>query len=338
MASNFTIKEIAYQAGLSLATVDRVLHGRDHVRAVTRERVKAAMEELARQHAANQARGARVTIDIVIQAPERFSSAVQSAFEAELPLVRLATFRARFHLAEVMEEREIVALLRAIARRGTQGIVLKAPATAGITACLADLVARKIPVVTYVTDVPAQLRLAYVGMANERAGATAAYLLSRMAPRQPSRVLLTLSSREFEGEDARRIGFERYLAQHAPHLAITTVSEGFGVNRATGALVGQALDAYPDIFCVYSIGGGNRAILNAFAAVARPIEVFAAHDLDRTNLALLQAGQISFVIHHNLRQDARLVALHFSKYYRLMDPHLEIEDTAISITCPLNLA
>jgi LacI family transcriptional regulator len=278
-----------------------------------------------------------VTIDIVMQAPERFSTAVRTAFEAELPLIRLATFRARFHLAEVMDEREIVALLRAIARRGTQGIVLKAPATPGIEACLADLAARKIPVVTYVTDVAAPLRLAYVGMQNERAGATAAYLLSRMAPQRPSRVLITLSSREFEGEDARRIGFARYLAQNAPHLAMTTVSEGFGVDRATGALIGQALEAYPDISSVYSIGGGNMAILDAFAAMVRRIEVFAAHDLDRTNTELLQSGQVSFVIHHSFRQDARRVSLHFSKHYRLIEPHVQIEDTEISIACPISL-
>ncbi len=116
---------------------------------------EVAEQELERQHAASQLRGTKVTLDIVMQAPERFSSAVRTAFEAELPLIRPATFRARFHMAEVMEEREIVALLRAIARRGTQGIVLKAPATPGIAACLADLAARKIPVVTYVTDVAA---------------------------------------------------------------------------------------------------------------------------------------------------------------------------------------
>jgi LacI family transcriptional regulator len=317
--------------------VDRVLHDRDNVRVLTRERVRAAVQELERQHAASQSRGARVTIDIVMQAPERFSTAVRTAFEAELPLIRLATFRARFHLAEVMDEREIVALLRAIARRGTQGIVLKAPATPGIEACLADLAARKIPVVTYVTDVAAPLRLAYVGMQNERAGATAAYLLSRMAPQRPSRVLITLSSREFEGEDARRIGFARYLAQNAPHLAMTTVSEGFGVDRATGALIGQALEAYPDISSVYSIGGGNMAILDTFATMVRRIEVFAAHDLDRTNTELLQSGQVSFVIHHSFRQDARRVSLHFSKHYRLIEPHVQIEDTEISIACPISL-
>jgi LacI family transcriptional regulator len=337
MASKFTNKEIAHQAGLSLATVDRVLHSRDHVRAVTRERVVAAEHELDRQHAASQLHGTRVTIDIVMQAPDRFSSVVRAAFEAELPLMRPATFRARFHLAEVMDEREVVALLRAIARRGTQGIVLKAPATPGIEACLAELAARKIPVVTYVTDVAIPLRLAYVGMQNTRAGATAAYLLSRMAPHCPSRVLITLSSREFEGEDARRAGFTGYLAQNAAHLAMTTVSEGFGVNRATGMLIGQALEDHPDIRSVYSIGGGNKAILDAFAAVGRKIDVFAAHDLDRTNSELLKSGKVSFVIHHSFRQDARRVSLHFSKHYRLIEQDTQIEDTEISIACPIVL-
>ncbi|MGV8988414.1 MAG: LacI family DNA-binding transcriptional regulator [Cypionkella sp.] len=337
MASKFTIKEIAHQAGLSLATVDRVLHGRDNVRAVTHDRVRAAEQELERQYAASHLRETRVTIDIVIQAPERFSSAVRAAFEAELALMRPATFRARFHLAEMMEERDVVALLRAIVRRGTQGIVLKVPATPGIAACLADLAVRKIPVVTYVTDVAAPLRLAYVGMQNGRAGATAAYLLSRMAPPRPARVLITLSSRVFEGEDARRTGFANYLAQNSAHLAMTTVSEGFGVNRPTGALIRQALEDYPDIRCVYSIGGGNTAILDAFAGMGRTIDVFAAHDLDRTNNELLKSGQVSFVIHHSFRQDARRISLHFSKHYRLIDQNIQIEETEINIACPVVL-
>src|SRR5690606_10351367 len=155
----------------------------------------------------------------------------RAAFEAELPLVRPATFRARFHLAAMMAEGEIADLLRSIARRGTQGIVLKVPATPAITAVLADLQMRRIPVVTYVTDVPAPLRLAYVGMQNARAGATAAYLLARMAAPGPAQVLITLSSQGFEGEEARRQGFVTHLARGAPHLSPVTVSEGFGVDR-----------------------------------------------------------------------------------------------------------
>lgn len=334
MSGRFTIKEIAHQAGLSLATVDRVLHGRDHVRQATKDRVLAAESELARQYAASQLRGTKVTLDIVMLAPDRFTSAVREAFEAELPLMRPATFRARFHLAEVLDEAAMVALLRAIGRRGTQGIVLKAPVTSGVSAALADFAAQKIPVVTYVTDTAPSLRLAYVGMPNRKAGSTAAYLLSRMAGPAPGRVLITLSSLGFEGEDARRIGFVDHLARHAPHLTMVTVSEGFGVDRATGTLISQALADHADIRCVYSIGGGNRAILDAFAAVGRNIDVFAVHDLDRINTGLLKAGKVSFVIHHSFRHDARRVALQFGKHYKLIEPSVEIEETEINIACP----
>ncbi|WP_434622484.1 LacI family DNA-binding transcriptional regulator [Tabrizicola sp. M-4] len=334
MTVKFTLKEIAHQAGLSLATVDRVLHGRDHVRQTTINRVRAAEAELARQYASSQLRGTSVTLDIVMLAPDRFTSAVRAAFEAELPLMRPATFRARFHLAEVLEEAALIAVLRAIARRGTQGIVLKAPATPGIAAVLSEVSARRIPVVTFVTDTEPALRLAYVGMPNRKAGATAAYLVAKMAGKEPGRVLLTLSSRSFEGEDARRSGFLDSLTRHAPHLSTVTVSEGFGVDRQTATLIEQALSDHGDIRCVYSIGGGNRAILNAFAAAGRQIEVFAAHDLDRTNIELLRVGKLSFVIHHSLRQDARRVALHFGKHYRLIDPSVEIEETEINIAVP----
>jgi LacI family transcriptional regulator len=334
MSGRFTHKEIAHQAGLSLASVDRVLHGRAHVRLATAERVHAALAELERQHAASALRGTKVTLDIVMLAPERFTTAVRAAFEAELPLIRPATFRARFHLAEVMDDADMAALLRAIGRRGTQGIVLKAPLTRAVLGALADLAAQKIPVVTYVTDTEPGLRLAYVGMPNQQAGATAAYLLARMAGPVAGRVLVTLSSRGFEGEDARRAGFVTQLARHAPHLGVVTVSEGFGVDSTTGTLIAQALAEHADIRCVYSIGGGNRAILAAFAAVGRPIDVFAAHDLDHINTDLLKEGKLSFVIHHSFRHDARAVALHFGKHYKLIDQSIEIGATEISIACP----
>src|SRR5690606_3213155 len=83
MTSRFTVKEIAHQAGLSLATVDRVLHGRAHVRDATRDRVRAAVDELERQYALTSLTGTRITLDVVMQAPDRFSSAVRAAFEAE---------------------------------------------------------------------------------------------------------------------------------------------------------------------------------------------------------------------------------------------------------------
>lgn len=334
MARKFSIKEIAFQAGLSAATVDRALHGRDHVRALTRERVAAALAELESQHASSLVQGRRFTIDILIQSPDRFSSEVRAAFEAELPLVRPVAFRARFHLAEVMTEEEIIARLTAIARRGSHGIVLKVPATPAIESSLASLAHRGIPVVTYVTDIAPTLRLAYVGMENHRAGATAAYLMQKMRRDPDSRVLITLSSQMFQGEEARRVGFLDQLRRSAREVPTVTVSEGLGVDRTTRLLVLKALDRHPDIGCVYSIGGGNRAILDAFAEAGRKIDVFIAHDLDRINRQLLAEGRLSLVLHHDFRQDARRVSLHFLHHHRLVPPETAIAPAEILIACP----
>lgn len=337
MSRKFTIKEIAFHAGLSLATVDRALHGRENVRQVTRDRVDAAIAELERQHAATRLDSTKLTIDVVMQAPKRFSTAVRDALEAELPLAKPAAFRARFHLAEVMDDDDIVKTLRGIARRGSQGIVLKVPATPKIEACLRDLQAHNIPVITYVTDVAPTLRHAYVGMENKKAGATAAYLLNRMRNSDGGRILVSLSSQMFLGEEERRIGFISCLNGIQSNSAVLTMSEALGVNRTTKALILYALAKHEDIDCVYSIGGGNRAILSAFEEAGRTIDVFAAHDLDRTNQSLLAEGKLSFVLHHDLRNDARQIAQHFLQHHRFLPRTVEIEKTEIGIACPLPL-
>ena len=68
-----------------------------------------------------------------------------------------------------------------------------------------------------------------------------------------------------------------------------------------------ALDDDPDIDTVYSIGGGNTAMLEAFVARGRVPRVFVGHDLDADNLTLLRRQQITAVLHHDLRADLRQV-------------------------------
>ena len=57
-------------------------------------------------------------LDVVMQAPARFSSAVRQALEAELPAARPAAVRARFHLRENADVDAAVAVLDAVGTRG----------------------------------------------------------------------------------------------------------------------------------------------------------------------------------------------------------------------------
>lgn len=333
----FPLKDIALQSGLSLATVDRVLHQRPGVRAITRARVSAAISELEQQYVQSGLVGQRVVIDVVMDTPQRFSTAVRKAFEAELPGMRPAAVAARFHVAETMSERELVSILRTIRRRGSHGVVLKAASTPTVANVATQLMADKIPVVTLVTDLPPASRIGYVGMDNHRAGATAAYLLGRMAGASPGKVLVTLSSQLFTGEDERERGFRQALAECQPWLSIERISEGFGVDRATGLLVREALERNPEIRAVYSIGGGNRAILRAFADARRECLVFAAHDLDDENIKLLVAGDLTFVIHHDLRQDVRSACQLVLAYNKMLPADFQIAPSRVAIATPYDL-
>ena len=100
MAHPFRIREIAQQAGLSEATVDRVLHERPGVRASTVVEVHQAITDLERQRTQVRIGRRAFLIDLVMDAPERFSSAVRKALESELPTLRPAVIRSRFHLRE----------------------------------------------------------------------------------------------------------------------------------------------------------------------------------------------------------------------------------------------
>lgn len=305
MGHPFLVKDIAFQAGLSTATVDRVLNGRTGVRRQTELRVRAAIAELEKQQTGAETTGHKLAIDILMEAPERFTAAVRDAFEAEVATYLPTVFRCRFHFSEVMRPAELALLVDRIRLRGTDGMVVKAPDVADVVEAVGRAVGAGIPVVTLVTDLPNVARAAYVGADNRAAGETAAYLIGEHLAGSRGTVLVTLSSSRFRGEEEREIGFRRIIRDRFPDVGIQEISEGHGTDAATGSLVSVALARDPAINAVYSIGGGNRAVLAAFEAAGRAIRIYVAHDLDADNRVLLRDRRITFVLHHDLRTDAR---------------------------------
>jgi LacI family transcriptional regulator len=311
----YRIHEIAVQAGVSERTVDRVLNNRGQVRDSTAREVQQAIADLDRQRSQLRLSGRTFMIDVVMQTPQRFSSAVREALEAELPSLRPAAVRARFHFRETGPLEDLVATLDRIQSRGSHGVILKAPDVPEIITACWQLIRAGIPVVTLVTDLPGSQRLAYIGMDNRAAGATAAYLVGQWLDDRPGDVLVTLSRGFCRGEEEREIGFQGAMRTRYPDHAMIEIDNSDGLDETIHGLVLAALNTNPQINAVYSIGGGNLAIVEAFAARQRTYSVFIAHDLDQDNTRLLRDGRISAVLHHDLRQDMRQAC------YAIMQAH-----------------
>lgn len=332
MPHRYKVREIAQQAGLSEATVDRVLHNRPGVRENTVAEVKQAIADLDKQRAQLRLNGRRYLIDVVMQTPQRFSDAFRGAVEAELPAFAPAMVRARFRLWESGSAAQMVDALGNI--RGSHGVVLKAPDEPAVAEAVDRLVASGVPVVTYATDVPSSARCGYVGIDNHGAGVTAAYLMQQWLGDGPSDVLITLSRTVFRGEGEREVGFRS--AMRPSGRAIIEVSDSDGIDATNERLVLEALKANPGIQAVYSVGGGNVATVAAFEKLDRECRVFIAHDLDADNRRLLREGRISAVLHNDLRADAR-VALRLILQEQGALPAEPVRPVPIQVVTPYNV-
>ena len=104
-----------------------MLHERGGVRSGTVRQVQQAVEDLQRQQGQLRLGGRTFVVDLVVQAPHRFSAARPGALEAALPGLRPATVRARFRLTDDEPVADLVTALDRSPARGSHGVLLKAP-------------------------------------------------------------------------------------------------------------------------------------------------------------------------------------------------------------------
>ena len=275
--------------------------------------------------------------DFVIEAPTRFSREIQKAAEQVLPRIGSAVCRPRFQAQEIMGEDEVTAALSRIAKRGSHGVCVKARDLPEIRSAVDQLIAAGIPVVTLVTDLTTTKRIAYVGLDNESAGHTAAYLIAKTVGDNDGTVLTSRSQDQFLGEEEREEAFKATLNRLCPNLCIIDANGGSGVHFETTRIMQSTIAGLDQIRAVYSMGGGNMAILNTLEENGTLPDVFVAHDLDHDNRQLIEDGRLSFVLHHDLRVDLQNVFLAFLYHHKLMPVPPQTAISHIQVVTPENI-
>lgn len=186
-------------------------------------------------------------------------------------------------------------------------------------------------------DLPHSARLAYVGIDNRAAGATAAYLLQQWLGDRPGNVLTTISRGSFRGEEERDMGFRSAMRLAERKRSLVEVTDSDGLDATQRELVLEALERDEGIVAVYSMGGGNLATLDAFDALGRSCAVFIAHDLDHDNTGLLRERRLSAVLHHDLRQDMRRACQTIMRANKALPDDGPPLPSAIPVVTPFNL-
>ena len=311
-----TVRDLARAAGVSLATVDRVLNARAGVRPRTVEQVTRAIERIGFERNAAAAALAR-------RRPWRFLFVLPAAgdqFVAGL-VGRIADARRAF--ASDMVEVEttevdggdphgIAARLGALAPGDWSGVAIMAPETPPVRDAIDRLTGRGIHAVALVSQQPGAAAAAFVGVDNVAAGATAGELLGRFVGPRPGAVLVVGDSLKSRDSAERRLGFDRVLARAAPALRVLPSVETHGDERRTRAAVASVLAARPDLVGAYAIGLEARVPLTALAEAAdAPPLVRIAHERTPFTESALREGRVDALVTqdqgHLVRSAVRLL-------------------------------
>ena len=300
-----TIKMIAEQAGVSIGTVDRVLHDRPYVKAEVRKRVLEVMEEL-------DYRPNRMASALATSGTPRHLAVIQPewdgyvAREVALGVFQFREERRDYNVNVTVDEYPegrtdiCLSLLERLKEEPVDGIALCASDSPEIREKLRELAERNIPVVTFNSDITGAQRLCYVGEDAHRAGRIAGEIASKLC-RPGERILVVYAGPEYVGHKARVDGFRERLAEQGFQDADFRLAETHNDYDQTLAAVTQVLEEEPALRCVYMANRSVSACVVAIRRAGREGQVrVLAHDSGAEIRAFLKTGQVDFTIDQNL--------------------------------------
>jgi LacI family transcriptional regulator len=306
-----TITDIAREAGVSTATVDRVLNDRSGVRTRTRDRVLSAARQvgyLADGGSPSAGMPAEpAPLDFVLQGGTNTFMGLLAGHLQAVGVARAAEAAVRVHLVDGFSPAALADVLRALAQhsRGIGIIALDHPV---VREAIRDVVAsRGLPVLSMVSDVAGVPTIGYVGIDNRAAGRLAGYLLGRFLPSGgPGEVALFAGSLSYRGHEEREMGFRHLLAGEFGHLRIVELREIRDDLDLSYREAKALLASRPDLGGIYNIGAGNRGIARALEEAGRAREVvFIGHELTEHTRQLLLRGTMDAVIDQDPAVEAR---------------------------------
>jgi len=311
-----TTKDLAKAAGVSLATVDRVLNARAGVRQATVDRVQKAIRDINYVRdlaAADLAR--RKEYNLVFVLPEHDDEYVQQIRGAIAEAAAfLASERTQVSIlrAPSSDPHKIVHTLDGLACAQTDGVAIMAPETPQVRDAIARLEARGIDVVAFVSSQPTAKNADYVGINNTAAGRTAAQLIGRFTSGQQGSVLVLTETMLARDSQERRLGFDQVIASFAPRLQAMPSMETYGDPARTARIIERALQNQPSIVGIYlmhhDIGETMRIIRAEGVAMSA---VVVGHELTpRARTYLLDGSMDALItqdVGHLVRSSIRLL-------------------------------
>lgn len=277
MSRRPTIHDVAREAGLSTATVDRVLNAREKVREDTARRVYEAAR-LVGYHAAPLI-GQRVQTDLprlrlgVVLHKEK--QAFYQTFKAELERAVASASGVRasvqIEFAPSQTPADFAALMDDFGDR-VDAVAATAVTHPVVTEAVMRLNAKGIPCFALLNDFAQGVRQNYLGLNNMKIGRIAAHLIA-ITSHQPGKIAVFVGGYRWHGHELRETGFRSYFREYAPQFTVLDTLVNLETRQLTYEATLDLLNRHPDLRGIYCAGGGMEGAIAALREVRQPGEI-----------------------------------------------------------------
>ena len=299
MARRPGLVELAAAAGVSLATVDRALNGREAVRADTVARIAAAAQRLGHPAALRLAGAAahlpdlRFGVVLHKQGQDFYKAFAEELHRAvaEAPGVR---GRLVLEFSTSQAPSDMARLLRSLVGRCD---VLAATAVnhPEVTEAVAHLRGTGMQVFALLSDFAEGVRSGYLGLDNLKHGRTAGWMMA-LAAQGSGKLAIFVGGHRWHGHELRETGFRAYLREHAPGIEVPEAMVNLETRQLTYESTRALLVRHPALRGVYVAGGGMEGAIAALREVRRPDVALIVSALTPDSRAALAEGVVTMVL------------------------------------------
>ncbi len=301
MARRPTIQDLAREAGVSVATVDRVLNGRARVRDETAGKVADAAHRIG-----YHARGLiehRLAPDIpemhfgfvLHKEKQEFYQNFAREIEAAVAARRDIRGRVTIRYAPSQSPEDFAALIEALSGK-VDAIASSAVNHHSLNTLVGQIKDRGIATFSLLNDFAQGVRETYFGLNNMQVGRIAASMLS-LSVSHPGKIAVFVGGNRWHGHELRETGLRSFFRDTAPAFTVLDTLVNLETRQVTYEATLDLLHRHPDLAGIYVAGGGMEGAITALRETRNPGKVvLVVNELIADSRAGLSDGYVTMVI------------------------------------------
>jgi len=299
-----TARDLAKAAGVSLATVDRVLNDRPNVSEKASRQVAEAIERIGfvrNLAAVNLARSTLYRFRFVLpQGGDQYLREIMQEIRAIDDALRSEMVSADIVQIPIEDPYLVANHLACLDAAKVEGVAIMAPESPQVRDALNRLVERGIHVVRLLSGIEQAAGIDFVGIDNYAAGATAARLVGRFCGSVQGSVMVIAETMRAQDSIERRLGFDNVINDAFPNLTVLPSLETHADPDRTLRIVGRTLEYNHNVVALYVLGSEARIPITCAAQfIGLDDIVVVAHERTPFSVAALKSGEIDALIAQN---------------------------------------